>query len=102
MIRAPPRSTLFPYRTLFRSINTCTTTAGKCSIQITSNSAGDVTIHATTTFSVSNVSLTRSTHTRASNGPYSVKHYVDAFIQIAPNATNEVNHSHTFTITVTA
>src|SRR3712207_7515927 len=29
MIRRPPRSTLFPYTTLFRSPNACRTTAGR-------------------------------------------------------------------------
>src|SRR2546426_8680409 len=31
MIRRPPRSTLFPYTTLFRSAGTCTACAGRCS-----------------------------------------------------------------------
>src|SRR5207247_1071536 len=41
--------------------NTCQTTNGTCTVQITSTSAGLVSIHGTTTFSVGGVSLTRAT-----------------------------------------
>ncbi|WP_284348549.1 prealbumin-like fold domain-containing protein [Roseisolibacter agri] len=41
--------------------NTCTTTSGTCTVTINSPTAGTVVIHATTTFSVNGVSLTRST-----------------------------------------
>ena len=41
--------------------NTCTTTGGTCTVTINSPTAGTVVIHATTTFSVNGVSLTRST-----------------------------------------
>src|ERR1051326_9517304 len=36
MIRRPPRSTLFPYTTLFRSISICTTTARRTARRRTS------------------------------------------------------------------
>jgi hypothetical protein len=42
-------------------VSTCTTTSGSCSITITSNTAGSVNIHATTTFSVGGINLTRAT-----------------------------------------
>jgi hypothetical protein len=53
------------------SNNTCTsgTTGGTCSITFTSNTAGTVVGHATVTFSVSGVSLTRATdNTHGSSG----------------------------------
>jgi len=42
-------------------INTCTTTGGTCSVSINTATAGSVDIHATTTFNVGGVSLTRAT-----------------------------------------
>ena len=41
-------------------VNTCTTTGGTCSVDINSSTPGSVDIHATTTFSVLGVSLTRA------------------------------------------
>ncbi len=41
-------------------VNTCTTTAGICTVQINSSVPGSVDIHATTTFTVNTVSLTRA------------------------------------------
>jgi hypothetical protein len=84
-------------------INTCTTTGGSCSVQVTSTSATSATIHATTTLTVSGVSLTRSTGDNVSgDSADAVKHWVDANIAITPlTATNLVGQSHTFTVTVT-
>lgn len=50
-------------------INTCTTTSGACSVQINSSTPGSVDIHATTTFTVGGVSLTRASDgTHGSSG----------------------------------
>jgi len=57
---------------------TCATigTTGKCTITISSNTAGSVDIHATTTFSVRGVSLTRTTGTGGLNSADANKIYV--------------------------
>jgi hypothetical protein len=47
--------------TFVGGVNTCATTGGTCSVSINSPTAGTVVIHATTTFSVNGVSLTRAT-----------------------------------------
>src|SRR5437899_100978 len=47
--------------TFVGSVNTCTTTAGMCSVQINTTSAGGVDIRATTTFVVGGQTITRST-----------------------------------------
>ena len=74
--------------------NTCTTTAGTCTVQINSSTAGSVNIHATTTFLVGGVSLTRATGTGGLNRADAVKTYVDANIQITPRvATNRVGQT---------
>jgi hypothetical protein len=57
--------------------NTCTTTNGQCSVSINSASPADVTIHATTTFSVNGIQLTRATGDGISlDGPDVTKHYI--------------------------
>ncbi len=88
--------------TFVGGINTCTTTAGVCSVQINSPTAGTVTIHATTTFSVLGVSLTRATGDGLpGDSANAVKNYVSGGITVAPTGVNEVNHQHIFTITAT-
>ena len=78
--------------------NTCTTTAGTCTVQINSSTAGSVNIHATTTFLVGGVSLTRATGTGGLNSADANKVYVDANIQITPRvATNPLDTNHTLT-----
>ena len=80
--------------------NTCTTTGGTCAVVINSPTAGSVSIHATTTFDVLAVSLTRATGTLG-NGDDVTKVYVDASIRVNPlTATNRVNEPHTVTATV--
>lgn len=82
-------------------VNTCTTTSGSCSVAINTTTAGPVDIHATTTFSVSGLSLTRATGTGGNNGADANKVYVDAWITITPPLeTNTVGDPHTFTVTV--
>ena len=82
-------------------VNTCTTTGGTCTVQINTSTAGGVDIHATTTFSVGGVSLTRSTGTGGLNSGDAHKTYVDAQIDLTPlTATNPVGQAHTITATV--
>jgi hypothetical protein len=87
--------------TFVGGVNTCTTTAGSCFVQINSTATGGVDIHATTTFSVGGVSLTRATGTGGLNGADAHKSYVGGSITINPSATNEVGQQHIFTIVVT-
>jgi hypothetical protein len=55
--------------------NTCTTLAGQCSVQITTNVPGSTTIHATTSFSVLGVPLTAATNS-AGNSTDAQKQFV--------------------------
>jgi hypothetical protein len=82
--------------------NTCAspgTVGGSCSVTFKSNTAGLVTGHASVTFGVGGVSLTRETGTTGNSGN-AVKRFVDAKISIAPDDVNAVGDSHTFTVTV--
>src|SRR5439155_1759800 len=83
-------------------INTCTTTAGTCSVSINSPTTGLVTINATTNVSVGGISVTRSTGDGlAGDRPAATKTYVDAQLQISPLAkTNELGKDHVITATV--
>jgi len=82
---------------------TCTTTttdgSGQCTIIAHSLTAGTGTVHASTTVSVSGVSLTRATSDGLSGDSSDThKTWVDANIQInPPTATNEVGTNHTLT-----
>jgi len=81
--------------------NTCTTTNGTCSVTITSTSTGTVDIHATTTFTVSGVSLTRSTGSGGNNSADANKRFVDAQIDLSPlTDTNGITETHTIEATV--
>jgi hypothetical protein len=81
--------------------NTCNTSGGSCTVQINTSTAGSVDIHATTTFSVGGVSLTRATGTGGLNSADANKVYVDAQIDLSPlTDTNSVNEAHTLTATV--
>jgi hypothetical protein len=61
---------------------TCTTNAsGQCTITITSTTAGGVDVHATTTFSVGGVSLTRATGTGGNNSADAHKDFVDGTLR---------------------
>src|SRR4029078_8744344 len=67
----------------------------------TSNTPGTSTIQATTTVSVGGISLTRTTgDAHAGEARNSIKNWAGARISIAPNATNEINAPHTFTVTL--
>src|SRR6185436_20565854 len=66
----------------------------------TSNSAGQVTGHASVSLVVGGLTLVRQTDGIDDNSGDAVKTFVDAKISITPNATNEVGEPHTFTVTV--
>ena len=77
------------------------TIAGECTVTITSASAGLITAHASVTFSVGGIELTRETDGTAPNSGDAEKFFVDAYITITPDVdTNEVNDPHTFTVNV--
>jgi hypothetical protein len=81
--------------------SSCTTAGGtgSCTVVISSPTAGQTTIHATTTVTVGGVPLTRSTGDgHVGDTPDAVKNWVAARISITPNATNEVGQPHTFTV----
>ncbi len=81
--------------------NTCTTTAGSCSITINSATTGTVSVNASATPVLLGVNLPVSTGTGGDNSANAQKDYVNARISITPTTdTNAVNDSHTFTITV--
>ncbi|MCI0582589.1 MAG: prealbumin-like fold domain-containing protein [Chloroflexi bacterium] len=73
---------------------------GQCVVVFTSDSAGQVTGDATVHLTVGGVSLTRNTDGVAPNSGDAVKTFVDAYITIAADATNEVSDPHTFTVSV--
>jgi hypothetical protein len=77
-----------------------TDASGKCTITFTSNTTGTVTGHGRSTLTVGGVPITVETDGTAPNSANAVKTFVNAKIEIAPNATNEVGQSHTFTVTL--
>jgi uncharacterized repeat protein (TIGR01451 family) len=87
--------------------NTCTYTQANrsCTVVITSTAAGTSTVHATSTFSVAGLSVTRATgtaaNTTAGGSNDATKNWVGANLSITPaTAINAVNTNHTLTITV--
>jgi hypothetical protein len=86
----------------FTTVNPCTTAggSGSCQIGLTSNATGTTTVSAHTNVTVGGVSLHRDTKGSGANSGPASKLWVNAAIQIAPNATNEVGHPHTFTVTL--
>jgi uncharacterized repeat protein (TIGR01451 family) len=78
-----------------------TNASGQFLVTFTSATAGQVIGNATTTLSVSGVPLTRATGdgNAGDSGP-ATKTFVDGRIGIAPDATNGITESHTFTVTV--
>jgi hypothetical protein len=83
--------------------NPCTTSGGtgSCQITLTSAATGLTTVSAHTTVSLGGLLVHRDTNGSAGNSGPALKTWVDAAISIAPSATNEVGHPHTFTVTVT-
>ncbi len=83
------------------AVSTCLTLAGECSVSITTNTAGSVDIHATTTFDIGTVEVTRATGTGGLNSADANKLYVDAQIDLDPlTATNGITEDHVITATV--
>ena len=75
-----------------------TDAAGQCTITFTSNSAGQVTGHATATLNLGGQSVTVSTGSGVPNSADAVKTFVDANIQIAPlTDNNPVSTNHVLT-----
>jgi hypothetical protein len=80
----------------------CVTGAGgTCGVTLNSNSAGTTIVTASTTVSVLNVSLSRSTNSNAGPGGSDnlTKQWVNASIAITPNGLNPVGEAHVFTVT---
>src|SRR6266508_2333779 len=104
---AAPDNTLVEFSFAFNTADAtfvgddfCYTLGGSCSITITASSAGTVIVHATTTFDVGGVSLTRETGTGGPNSENAVKVFVDGYILIGPDDTNGIGELHTFTVQV--
>jgi hypothetical protein len=76
------------------------TVGGTCSVTFTSDTAGTVTGHASATVTFAGQSFTVQTDGTGSNSGDAVKRFVDAKISIAPDDTNSVGESHTFTVSV--
>jgi uncharacterized repeat protein (TIGR01451 family) len=87
---------------------TCTYTGGSasasCQVTITSATAGTTVVSATSDIPVNGVTITRTTgtaaNTAAGGSGNASKSWASAMIVIAPSATNEVGHAHTFTVTL--
>jgi uncharacterized repeat protein (TIGR01451 family) len=85
----------------FTTVNPCTVTSGgSCQITLSSNTTGATIVSAHWTGSVGGVVLIRNTDGTGGNSGPATKTFVNAKISIAPAATNEVTHSHTFTVTL--
>jgi hypothetical protein len=90
-----------PFDSVPLVLNGTTNASGQFQVTFTSLTAGLVTGNATATLTVSGVPLTRATgdsHT-GDSGP-ATKRFVDAFVTIAPNATNGITDPHTFIVTL--
>src|SRR3954454_1142987 len=84
-------------------VNTCNTAGGtgSCTVQITSGTPGTTVVRAATDVTVAGVSLHRATADGLPGDSADAhKDWVNARISIAPSATNEVGHAHTFTVTL--
>jgi hypothetical protein len=81
--------------------DTCTTTAGTCSVTINSPTSGGVAVHASSTPTPLGVALTVETGTGGNNSADATKTYVDANIVLSPlTATNNITDPHTIFATV--
>src|SRR5262249_15732514 len=86
----------------FTTPNPCTTAGGtgSCQITITSILTGQSVVSAHTNVSVGGLILHRDTNGTGANSGPATKTWVNARIHIPPNATNESNAPHTFTVTL--
>jgi hypothetical protein len=82
--------------------NDGTNANGECTVSFTSNTAGDVTAHATVTVTIEGTQFTVSTDGHQPNSGPATKRFVDANVSIAPNGVNAVGGTHTFTVTSVA
>ena len=74
--------------------------SGQCIVVFTSPTAGLVTGHATASITVSGVPFTIETDGSGDNSDDAEKTFVDAYITVEADDTNEVGDAHTFTVTV--
>ncbi len=84
------------------SLNSCAlggTVAGVCWVTFTSATGGTVTGHAAVDLTLAGLAVHRETDGVAPNSNDAVKTFVDAWITITPDATNETGDPHTFTVT---
>jgi uncharacterized repeat protein (TIGR01451 family) len=73
-----------------------------CTVTVSSNVVGTVTVNASTTFNIEEAEVSRTTDGTGSNSDAGVKKYVSGTIQIGPpDETNNIGEPHTFTVTVT-
>src|SRR6266536_3942375 len=86
----------------FQTASPCTTAGGtgSCTIDLKSLVTGTTTVSAHSMVTVGGISLTRDTNGSGANSNPATKQWVTAKIAIAPSATNEVGHAHTFTVTL--
>ncbi|MCL7452912.1 MAG: SpaA isopeptide-forming pilin-related protein [Anaerolineae bacterium] len=85
------------------SSDTCAnpgTVNGECTVTFSSDSAGTVAGHASATVTIFGDEFPVETDGTGDNSDDAVKTYVDAYITIAADDTNEVGDPHTFTVTV--
>jgi uncharacterized repeat protein (TIGR01451 family) len=83
--------------------SSCTTTdaSGSCTATITSSTTGITKIRAATDVTVGGVTMHRATNdANPADSVDATKNWASAKITIAPDATNEVGHPHTFTVTL--
>jgi hypothetical protein len=74
---------------------------GSCNVTISSAVTGSTVIRASTNVAVAGLTLHRETGDGLpGDSPNAQKLWVNAAIQIAPDATNEIGHTHTFTATL--
>lgn len=85
--------------------SSCLTNAsGECDLTITSTTSGTSTVNVSTTVAIAEgrdaLRSTAANSGSGGSGP-ATKHWVDGAISMVRTATNEVNHAHDFTVTVT-
>jgi 2C-methyl-D-erythritol 2,4-cyclodiphosphate synthase len=74
-----------------------------CTVTINNSFPTKITVTASDQITIGGVTVTRTTGDNAhGDSPSAVKTYVDANVSIAPDATNGITESHTFTVTVLA
>jgi hypothetical protein len=77
-----------------------TNSTGQCDVTVNSNTAGQIIASASSDVNVNGTIIPKSTDGVSPNSGNATKTYVDAKIQIDPDATNEIGDPHDFTITL--